>query len=76
MDFGTLHTLKSPSRVCTASISEVCFEEDACHARPTIGEGEIDVVVSVCRIVNEGDRAAIKTDPLLYLYEERSDIAN
>jgi hypothetical protein len=34
------------------------------------------VVVSVCRIVNEGDRAAIRTEPLLYLSEERSDIAN
>ena len=32
-----------------------------------MADGATDVVVSVCRIVNEGDSAAISTEPLLYL---------
>jgi tRNA A37 methylthiotransferase MiaB len=33
-----------------------------------MGEGCREVVVRVCRIVKEGDSAAIRTDPLVYLH--------
>ena len=51
--FGTLHTRKSPSKVCVANISDFCFEEEACQASPVICDGALEVV-SVCSIVNEG----------------------
>lgn len=63
-DLGTLHTRTSPSRVCVASMSDFCRDEDACHASVTIGDGDSDVVVSVCRIVNAGESAATRIDPL------------
>lgn len=40
----TLHTLKSPSAVCVASMSDFCLEEDACQVSDVIGEGALDVV--------------------------------
>jgi hypothetical protein len=49
-------------------MSDFCFEEEACHASPTIGDGASEVVVSVCSIVNIGESAAIRIDPLLYLH--------
>jgi len=64
-DLGTLHTRRSPSLVCTASISDFCFDEEACHARVVMVEGCTDVVVRVCNIVNAGDSAAMSTEPLL-----------
>jgi len=73
-DLGTLHTRRSPSFVCTASISDFCFDEEACHANAVIVEGCIDVVVSVCSIVNAGDNAAMRTEPLLYLRHAESAI--
>jgi len=57
-------------------MSDFCFDEDACHAKVTIDEGEIEVVVRVCSIVNEGDNAAISTDPLLYLFLFVSEICD
>jgi hypothetical protein len=49
-------------------MSDFCREDDACHARVAMGEGCSEVVVSVCKIVKEGDSAAINTDPLVYLH--------
>lgn len=72
MLLGTLHTRRSPSRVCTASISLFCFELDACQASVAIGDGCSDVVVSVCSIVNDGLSAATRIDPLLYLCHVRT----
>jgi hypothetical protein len=63
---GTLHTLRSPSDVWAANISDFCFEEEPCQASPAIGEGARGVV-NVCRIVNDGCSVAIRIDPLRYL---------
>lgn len=52
-DFATLHTLKSPSSVCTANMSDFWREDDACQARVTIGEGALEVL-RLCSIVNLG----------------------
>lgn len=52
-DFAILQTRRSPSCVCVASISDFCREEEACHARVTIGDGALDVV-KLCSIVNRG----------------------
>ena len=41
---ATLHTLKSPSEVCVASISDFCLDDEACHARFAIAEGPLDVL--------------------------------
>ena len=60
--FAILQTLKSPFAICTASISDFCFEDDACHASPVIGEGATEVV-SVCRMVKDGNNEAIRIDP-------------
>lgn len=60
--FGTLHTRRSPSVVCAASISDFCFDEDPCQAKPAIGEGDLGVV-RVCRMVNDGCSVAIKMEP-------------
>ena len=65
--FAILQTRKSPLAICTASISDLCFEFDACQAKPTIGDGVTDVD-RVCKIVKEGKRDAIRIDPLLYLF--------
>lgn len=62
----TLQTLKSPSAVWVASISDFCFEDEACHVKETIGDGLRDVV-SVWRIVKAGCNAASRIEPLLYL---------
>ena len=51
--FAILHTLRSPSDICEVSISDFCFDEEACQARLTIGEGDREVV-SVCKTVNAG----------------------
>lgn len=61
--FGTLQTLKSPSAFCIASISDFCFEEDACHVSIEMGEGDL-VVFNVCKIVNCGCSAASRIEPL------------
>ena len=62
--FETLHTRRSPSEVCEASISDLCLDEDACHARFTIGDGARWVAM-VCRIVKEGIKLAMRMDPFL-----------
>lgn len=64
--FGILHTLRSPSEVCAASISDFCLDDEPCQASPAIGEGALGVV-RVCRMVNEGWSVAIKIEPLRYL---------
>lgn len=64
--FDTLQTLRSPSAVCVASMSDFCFEDEACHVRCAMGDGPWDVV-KVCRIVNVGCRAASNIEPLRYL---------
>ena len=61
-----LQTLRSPLAICTASMSDFCFELDACQASPTIGDGAIEVD-RVCNIVNDGSKEAMSIDPLLYL---------
>ena len=61
-----LQTLKSPSWVWVASMSDFCLEEEACHARAAMGEGPREVD-KVCRMVNVGCRDAKRIDPLLYL---------
>jgi len=48
-----LHTRRSPSKVCVASISDFCLDEEPCHAKPIMGDGARDVV-RVCSIVKEG----------------------
>ena len=62
-DLAMLQTRKSPSWVCVASISDFCREDEACHARVTIGDGPLDVV-RLCKMVNLGCKAAIKREPL------------
>ena len=62
--FATLHTRRSPSVVCVASMSDFCFVDDACHARCAIGDGPREVD-SVCRMVNEGCNATINIDPFI-----------
>lgn len=64
--FGTLHTLRSPSAVCVASMSVFCFDEEPCHARPAIRDGARDVV-NVCNIVKAGCNVATRIEPLRYL---------
>ena len=60
---ATLQTRRSPSAVCVANISDFCFDDDACHAKVTIGEGARDVV-KVWRIVKAGCNATISIEPL------------
>lgn len=64
--FGILHMRRSPSAVCAASISDFCFDEEPCQESALMGEGA-RVVLSVCKIVNEGCSAAIRIEPLRYL---------
>lgn len=64
--FATLHTLRSPLADIVASISDFCFDDDACHAIETIGDGPREVVM-VCRILNVGNSVAINIDPFWYL---------
>lgn len=42
--FDTLQTLRSPLEACVASISDFCFDEEACQAKDTIGDGPREVV--------------------------------
>lgn len=60
--FATLHTRRSPSNVCVASMSDFCFEDEACQARLTIGEGDREVL-RVCRIVKLGSRETMRMEP-------------
>ena len=60
--FGILQTLRSPSEVCVASISDFCFEDDPCQANPVTLEGPREVV-KVCNMVKDGCNVAIKIDP-------------
>lgn len=64
--FDTLQTLRSPFNACDANISDFCLDDDACHAKPSNGDGPRDVV-RVCRTVNVGRSVAIKIDPFWYL---------
>lgn len=64
--FATLHTRRSPSKVCDINMSDFCFVDEACQAKLTIAEGE-RAVVRVCRIVKVGSRDTIRTEPLRYL---------
>ena len=64
--FAILHTRKSPSNVCVASMSDFCLAEEACHARLTIGEGAL-AVVNVCKMVKAGCNDTIRIDPFEYL---------
>lgn len=70
-DFAMLQTRRSPSFVCVANMSDFWREEEACHARVTIGEGPLDVV-KLCNMVNLGCSAAINSDPLENLYFVRA----
>ena len=60
--FGTLQTLRSPSDVWDANISDFCLEDDPCQASPAIGEGALGVV-RVWRMVKDGWRVAIRMEP-------------
>lgn len=51
--FATLQTLRSPFADCVANMSDFCFDEEACHANVTIGDGPRDVV-RVCKMVKVG----------------------
>jgi hypothetical protein len=42
--FATLQTRKSPFDDCVASMSDFCFDEDACQAKEIIGDGPREVV--------------------------------
>lgn len=48
-------------------MSDFCFDDEVCHARDVIGEGDSEEVVSVYRMVN-GTKDATNMEPLLYLY--------
>lgn len=61
-DFATLQTRRSPSWVCTASMSDFCREDDACQESVTMGDGPLDVV-KLCRMVKRGWRVAINREP-------------
>src|SRR6478609_4466467 len=60
--FATLQTRKSPSRIWTASMSDFCRDEEACHARFTIGDGPLEVV-RLCKIVKRGCKVATNREP-------------
>ena len=60
--FETLQTRRSPSTVCVASMSDLCFVEEACHTRLATAEGE-RAAVNVCRIVKDGCSPTIMMDP-------------
>jgi hypothetical protein len=63
---ATLQTLRSPSEVWVASMSDFCFDEEACQARFAIADGPLDVL-RVWRIVKAGCSDAKRIDPFLYL---------
>jgi hypothetical protein len=60
--FDTLHTRRSPSEDKVANISDFCFDEDACQAMETIGDGPREVVI-VWRTEKVGCNVAINMDP-------------
>ena len=66
-----LQTRRSPSALCTANMSDFCFDDEACHASPRMGDGAL-AVERVCKTVKEGKREAIRMDPFLYLSSIRS----
>jgi hypothetical protein len=43
-------------------MSDFCFEDDACQASVTIGDGPLEVV-KLCRMVKRGCNVAIKSEP-------------
>lgn len=43
-------------------MSDFCFDDEACHAKLTIGDGPLEVV-KLWRIVNLGCKVAISNDP-------------
>jgi hypothetical protein len=59
---GILQTLRSPSAVWVASMSDFCREEEPCQESPAIREGAFDVV-RLCTIVKCGCCVAIKIEP-------------
>lgn len=64
--FDILQTLRSPLADCVASISDFCFDEEACQASEVMGDGPRDEV-KVCKMVKIGRRVDIKMDPFWYL---------
>ena len=60
---GTLHTLRSPSDVWAANISDFCLDDEPCQASPAMGEGDRGLV-RVWRMVKVGCSVAIKMEPL------------
>ena len=51
-------------------MSDFCFEDDACQASPTIGDGATEVE-RVWSIVKDGSKEAIRIEPFLYLVRVR-----
>ena len=49
----TLQTLRSPFAAWEASISDFCFDEEACHANPIVGDGPRGVL-NACKMLNVG----------------------
>lgn len=68
--FDTLQTLRSPSTFCVASMSDLCFVEEACQTKFATAEGE-RAVVRVCKMVKEGWSPTIKMDPFWYLQKHQ-----
>lgn len=64
--FETLQTFKSPFNACEASISDFCFDDDACHDKLTKGDG-LREIVSVCRMLKVGWSVASRMVPFWYL---------
>lgn len=65
-DLDTLQTRRSPSAVCTASMSDFWRDEEACQAKLTMEDGPL-LVLRLCRMVKRGCRVAIRRDPFWYL---------
>lgn len=70
-DFATLHTLRSPSSVCTANMSDFCRADEACQARVTMGDGALEVL-RLCKIVNLGCKVAMIREPFWYLQQKKN----
>jgi len=68
-----LHTRRSPSLVCTASMSDFWRDEDACQAKFTIGEGPLDVL-RLWRIVKRGCSVATRREPFWYLLRKSASV--
>ena len=63
---GMLQTLRLPSAVCVASMSDFCLVAEPCQARPVTREGALDVF-SECTMV-KGCKVAMRIDPFRYLH--------